>query len=139
MLAPHVMKGDEVSSSNWWVGTLMNKSAEDWMAYWTGGQGVAVMTAMEDSGVLCSLSRLAKIGRVDFNRVMVLRTASNYSVPGKGDTAADLVAVDGSNNLSAFVPALEAALRVGSIVVDQLASHWALYESRPPSAIETRK
>jgi hypothetical protein len=28
---------------------------------------------------------------------------------------------------------------VGSIVVDQLASHWALYESRPPFAIEGRK
>ena len=138
MLPPHVIKGDEVSAMNWWVGTIMTKTAEDWMAYWTAGKGVMTTTAMEDSGVLNSLRMLAKTGRVDDRRVMVLRTASNYSSPGDNDTAAGLIAAESSDDtathLSAFIPSLEAAYRVGSVVVDELSSHWDRYRDHAPSA-----
>jgi len=137
-LPPHVMKGDEVSASNWWVGWRMNKTAEDWMRYWSGGQGVATTTAMEDHGVLRALQMLARGHWVDERRVLVLRTASNYSAPAKGQTAADLVAAESSDNsathLSAYMASLEAAYRVGSPVVDALSGHWARYADRLPGA-----
>lgn len=140
MRPPHVMKGDEVSANDWWVGTLMNRQAEDWMAYWTGGRGISVTTAMEDCGVIHSLQLLAQAKRVDAQRVLVLRTASDYSAPGKGQTAAELLAGEESNDsathLSAFIPSLEAAYRVGSRVVDTLSSNWAQYASQLPSAGE---
>jgi purine nucleoside permease len=108
------------------------------MAYWTGGKGVMATTAMEDSGILNSLSLLAKAGRVDDRRVLVLRTVSTYSTPGAGETAADFLrgesASDGASKLSAFVPALEAAYRVGSRVVDELAGHWDRYGDHAPGA-----
>jgi len=133
---PHVMKGDEVSANDWWVGALMNKAAEDWMAYWTGGKGVSVTTAMEDCGVIHSLQMLSQAKRVDAARVLVLRTAANYSSPAKGQTAADLIASESSSDsathLSAFIPSLEAAYRVGSPVVDALSSNWGRYATRPP-------
>jgi purine nucleoside permease len=133
---PRVVKGDEVSASNWWVGWRMNKTAEDWMRYWSGGKGTAVTTAMEDHGVLRSLQMLARGHLVDERRVLVLRTASNYSAPGKGQTAADLIAAESSDNsatqLSAYIPSLEAAYRVGSPVVDALSSHWDLYADHLP-------
>jgi purine nucleoside permease len=135
-LPPHVMKGDEISANNWWLGTLMNKSAEEWMTYWTEGKGKSVTTAMEDHGVLHSLQLLAKDRRVDPNRVLVLRTASNYSVPAQGQTAAQLLAsessTDTATHLSAFIPSLEAAYRVGSPVVKALSSEWNEYESKTP-------
>jgi purine nucleoside permease len=138
MRPPHVMKGDEVSANNWWVGTLMNKAAEDWMAYWTGGKGTAVTTAMEDCGVIHSLQLLSQDKRVDAARVLVLRTAANYSAPAKGRTAAELLASessgDSATHLSAFIPSLEAAYRVGSRVVDTLSSNWPRYASHLPSA-----
>jgi len=138
VLPPHVIKGDEVSAMDWWVGAIMTRTAEDWMAYWTGGKGVMTTTAMEDSGVLNSLRMLGKTGRVDGRRVMVLRTASNYSAPGDGDTAAGLIAAESSDDtathLSAFIPSLEAAYRVGSVVVDELSSHWDRYRDKAPSA-----
>lgn len=136
LLPPRVMKGDEVSASNWWVGWRMNKTAEDWMRYWSGGNGVAVTTAMEDHGVLRALQMLARAALVDERRVLVLRTASNYSAPAKGQTAADLIAAESSDNsatrLSAYLPALEAAYRVGSPVVNVLSSRWDLYADQLP-------
>jgi purine nucleoside permease len=35
---------------------------------------------MEDSGTMTSLMRLARIDKVDPNRVMVLRNVSNYTM-----------------------------------------------------------
>jgi len=138
MRPPHVIKGDEISANNWWVGALMNKAAEDWMTYWTGGKGVSVTTAMEDCGVIHSLQMLARSKLADADRVLVLRTASNYSVPSKGQTAAELIASESSSDsathLSAFIPSLEAAYRVGFPVVDALSSNWAHTASHPPSA-----
>jgi len=138
MLPPHVIKGDEVSAMAWWVGAVMTKTAEDWMAYWTNGKGVMATTAMEDSGVLRSLQMLGRTGRVDDARVMVLRTASDYSAPGDGQTAAGLVASESgggtATQLSAFIPSLEAAYRVGSVVVDELSGHWDHYRDHAPSA-----
>ena len=137
-LPPHVMKGDELSAMDWWVGARMTKIGEDWMAYWTGGKGVMATTAMEDSGILRSLQLLAKTGLVDDTRVLVLRTASDFSAPAKGQTAADLIAAevsdDTATHLSAFMPSLEAAYRVGSVVVDELATHWDRYRDHAPSA-----
>ncbi len=133
---PHVMKGDEISANNWWVGWLMTKTAENWMSYWTDGKGLAATTAMEDCGVLRSLQLLSQGGRVDDRRVLILRTASNYSAPGVGETAADLIASESSDSsatrLSAFLPSLEAAYRVGSVVVTTLSDGWDIYADHPP-------
>ena len=131
---PHVMRGDELSAMDWWLGRIMNKTAEDWMSYWTGGKGVSVTTAMEDTGALRSLQLLYQTGRVDPGRVMVLRTASNYSAQAAGQTAAELLASEQSSSLvSGYRPALEAAFRVGSPVVAELTAHWDRYKDRPPA------
>jgi purine nucleoside permease len=133
---PHVIKGDEISANNWWLGTLMNESASQWMSYWTEGRGKSVTTAMEDHGVIHSLQMLAKSHCVDADRVLVLRTAANYSVPAKGQSAAQLLASessdDSASHLSAFIPSLEAAFRVGSPVVNALTSDWTKYAAHMP-------
>jgi purine nucleoside permease len=135
---PHVMKGDEVSASDWWLGTFMNKSAEEWMTYWTGGKGTLVTSAMEDCGVIHSLQMLSQVKRVDADRLLILRTASDYTAPAVGETAAALLAsetsTDTATKLSAFIPSLEAAYRVGSPVVNELATHWERYAAQLPSA-----
>ncbi len=135
---PHVMKGDEISANDWWLGALMNKSAEEWMDYWTGGKGVAVTTAMEDHGIILALQRLSQAKLVDAERVLVLRGASNFSAPHPGQTAAALLASESSNDsathLSAFLPSLEAVYRTGSPVVQALLSNWKQYSKRLPSA-----
>jgi purine nucleoside permease len=131
---PFVLKGDEVSASDWWLGERMNTLAQQWMAYWSRGKGRAVTTALEDCGILTSLTQLSRTHRVRFDRVLVLRTGSDYTVPAAGQTAAQLLSSEAAEDavLSAFMPALESAYRVGSPVVNEIVNNWAKYAEHNP-------
>ncbi len=130
--APFVMKGDTLSSGTFWHGKLLDEWASDWVRYHTGGKGDFVTTAMEDTGTLQSLTLLAKANRVDVRRVLVLRTASNYDQPPPGVTAAENLARTKLGSYSAYVPALEAAWRVGNTVVETLLRNWSKYRETIP-------
>jgi purine nucleoside permease len=130
---PFVLKGDTLSASTFWHGKLLDQWANDWVRYHTGGQGNFVTAGMEDSGTLQSLTFLAKAGRVDLNRVLVLRTASNFDQPQPGLTAAEGLARNTSGRYTAYLPALEAAWRVGHVVVANLLGNWAKYRDRIPA------
>ena len=105
------MKGDTLSSGTFWHGKLLNDWATDWVAYHTGGKGEFVTTAMEDTGTMQSLTLLAKAGRVDLNRVLVLRTASNYDMPPEGVTPAENLARLKLGAYTAYLPSLEGRSR----------------------------
>jgi len=66
---------------------------------------------------------------VDFNRVLVLRTVSNYDREPPGTSAADSLQTMIAGNYSAYFPALEAAQLVGDKVVRELITHWAEREA----------
>jgi purine nucleoside permease len=117
-----------------WHGKLLDEWANEWVKYHTSGSGNFVTSGMEDTGTLQSLTFLSKAGRVDLNRVLVLRTASNYDQPQPGESAADSLAETKLGKYSAYYPALEAAYRVGHAVVDELVLHWDRYRDRPPGA-----
>lgn len=68
-------------------------------------------------------------GYLDFDRVLVLRTASNYSMPPNGESVLKTIG-DESTGTNA---ALEAAYRVGSVVADELLKHWDRYENTIPA------
>jgi purine nucleoside permease len=131
---PFVTLGDEISSSTYWHGKLMDAWAAEWVRYFSGGKGVFVTTAMEDTGTLQSLTYLAHAGRVDLNRVMVLRTVSNYDRQPQGLTASESLARQRIGAYAAYLPALEAAYRVGHAVVNELLTHWQTYEATIPKA-----
>ena len=130
---PFVMKGDTLSSGTFWHGKLLNEWAVDWVRYHTGGKGDFVTTAMEDTGTLQSLTFLARAGRADLNRVLVLRTASNFDLPPPGITAAENLARTELGRYSAYLPALEAAWRVGNTVVEYLVRNWRNYREITPA------
>lgn len=125
--APFVTIGDEVSASRYWHGKLEDQWAAEWMRYFTGGKGELATAAMEDSGTLQSLTFLASGGRVDWSRILVLRTVSNYDRQPRGMTAADSLARQRVGTYSAYLPALEAAYDVGHAVVHELLTNWDKY------------
>ena len=129
---PFVLKGDTLSAGTFWHGRLMSEWANGWVAYHTGGKGNYVTCAMEDTGTLQSLTFLAKAGRVDIRRVLVLRAASNFDQQRPGLSAADSLAETKIGKYGAYLPSLEAAFRVGRVVVDELAAHWSQYRDRLP-------
>jgi purine nucleoside permease len=128
---PFVMTGSEVSGQSWWSGWLGNRHAQRWTDYWTGGKGRFVMSAMEDSGIVRALQMLGRMGRADPQRLMILRTASDYTAPPTGMTAADYVAAV-QKDIPATREALAAAYAVGLPVVTEITTHWAQYEKAPP-------
>ena len=129
--APSVVKGDTLSAMTFWHGKLLNDWATQWVKYWTGGKGQFVTSAMEDTGTLQALTFLDQAGRADLDRVMVLRTTSNFAMQHPGQTAAESMMQEGKG-YSAFIPSLDAAYLVGSKVVNELTEHWAKYEAVVP-------
>lgn len=130
---PFVMKGGDLCGMTFWHGRLLTDWANQWMRFWTHGQSNFVMTAMEDSGTLVSLNYLSRAQRVDKDRVLVLRTASNYSMPPPGVTAAQNLQKE-NEGYSGLDASVESAYRVGSVVVEELVKGWSHYRSHPPSA-----
>jgi purine nucleoside permease len=128
--SPFVAIGDEVSSSRYWHGTLFDAWAAEWMRYFTGGQGEFSTTAMEDTGTLQSLEFLARANRVDAQRILVLRTVSNYDRQPRGMTAAESLATQRIGKYSGYLPSLEAAYTVGHVVVQELLTHWPQYANK---------
>jgi purine nucleoside permease len=124
---PQVVMGDEVSGSTYWHGKLSDAWASEWLRYFTGGEGKFATTAMEDTGTLQSLEYLARAGRVDKSRVMVLRTVSNYDRQPRDMDAAASLASQRIGTYSAYLPSLEAAYVVGHTVVNELLTHWPKY------------
>ncbi len=124
---PFVSMGDEVSSSTYWHGRLFDAWATEWMSYFTGGEGEFVTTAMEDTGTLQALKNLANAGRMDWNRILVLRAVSNFDQQPRGMSAADSLAAQRTSQFGAYLPSLEAAYTVGHAVVRELLSHWPQY------------
>lgn len=131
---PFVLKGDDLSGSTFWHGKLLSEWANDWVKYHTDGKGNYVTTAMEDTGILQALTFLSKAKRADLNRVLVLRTASDFDQPRPGMTAAQSLALTKIGKYTGYRPALEAAWRVGNTVVATLVANWSEYSDRIPAS-----
>ncbi len=131
---PFVLKGDNLAGMTYWHGKLLNDWANDWTQYWTDDKGEFVSSAMEDTGSFQSLTYLSPTGKVDMNRVMVLRTASNYTMQSPGITAAEsLLGEHGEEGYSGLTASVEAAYQVGSKVVDEIVTHWDVYKDKVPA------
>ncbi len=130
---PFVLKGDTLAAMTFWHGKILNEWASRWVEYWTDGKGRFVTSAMEDTGTFQSLTYLHASGKVDKERVMVLRTASNYTMQPPGMTAAEHLLKENAG-YAGLDASVEAAYRVGSVVVDEIVAKWAIYREHTPPA-----
>jgi len=126
---PGVYLGDAIGTARFWHGERRTAWARDWVKLWTDGEGQLAMSDCEDHQVMDALDLLSPSGRVDRRRVLVLRTASNYSSAPPGSNAVFDFA---SGGLEAGV---EAAYRVGSPVVKALVAGWGEYADNIPKAV----
>ena len=126
---PAVVMGDEVSGSTYWHGKLSDAWAAEWMRYFTDGKGEFATTAMEDTGTLQSLRGLANAGRVDWNRILVLRTVSNFDQQPRGMSASESLSHQRIGSYSAYLPSLESAYTVGHVIVREVMGNWSKYRS----------
>jgi purine nucleoside permease len=130
--APFVLEGDDLATDTFWHGDLLNAWAENWITYWTAGQGSFVMGEFEDTGVAQALQFLSQVHRADPNRLLVLRGGSNYTVQPKGQSPAQFLKGENFSGLSSLQEALSDLYQVGRIVVVELSHNWATYENQTP-------
>lgn len=127
---PFVLLGVSFSSDFFWHGPVMTRYAEDWVRLYTGGKGIFAMTEMEDAGFMGAIGRLSAMHKVDANRVMVLRTGSNYSMPPPGESSVKSV----TSPHQGMRVALESAWLCGSTVLHKILDNWSVTYGTVPAA-----
>jgi purine nucleoside permease len=132
---PLIFQGDVLAAGTFWIGSLLNTWAENWVNYWSDGRASFAMSAEEDSAHLQALTFLSQAKMVDINRVMVMRSASDFTAPPPGQTAAQLLAADEDHTAPSAVPeSMNSAFEVGSVVVNELVRNWSSYRDHIPGA-----
>ncbi|WP_211299449.1 purine-nucleoside phosphorylase [Pukyongiella litopenaei] len=127
--APAVSLCDTVSADTYWHGRIIAQEMESRVAALTDGKGVYCTSQMEDNATLTALQRAARAGRVDFDRIAVLRTASNFDRQADGQGAADSLGADSGG----FGPATENAFRVGNGLAQAIIENWDSWKDGVPA------
>ncbi|WP_086933561.1 purine-nucleoside phosphorylase [Agarilytica rhodophyticola] len=126
---PFITLGETLSSSTYWHGKHMNQWANDWVKLYAGKDANFMTTNMEDSGTLTALSRLARQNIIDYKRIMILRTVSNYSMAPKDKPTSWSVTAPYADEGR---PALETAYTIGSSIIKKIVTNWNTYQSEVP-------
>lgn len=127
--APVTKICDTVSMDTYWHGSMIAEGIEEWSKAVTDGAADYCTTQMEDNATLTALRRGADAGLLDFDRIAVLRTASNFDREAPGQTpVASLGAKSGG-----FGPATTNAYRVGSAFADAVIADWPAWSEGLPA------
>ena len=123
---PSVFAGDTASSDNWFSGPTLGEAFANYTTLVTNGTGRYCMTAQEDNGSLEALLRADLAGRVDFSRVILMRTASDFDRPPPGVSPEQNLLYENSGGLELSYDNMYSA---GIEIVNDIREHWAdLYE-----------
>lgn len=128
--APFVSICDTVSADTYWHGELIAQDMSDIVERLTDGEGTYCTTQMEDNATLTALQRGAHAGLLDFSRVAVLRTASNFDRAAPGQTTPESLAAESGG----FGPATENAYRVGRAFADTVIGNWERWSEGVPTS-----
>ena len=130
---PFVLRGDQLAAMTFWHGNILNDWANRWVDYWSKGEGEFVSSAMEDTGTFQSLDYLDRGGYVDKDRLLVIRTASNFTIPAPNVSAVDNLLNEQHGGYTGLEVALENGYIVGSKIIDELLTDWQIYKNNIPS------
>ncbi len=130
--APGVVACDTLSSDTWWAGGRLGEHARHWTELLTQGVGVYCTTQQEDNATLNVLTRGAGAGLLDFKRVAVLRSGSDFDRPYPGQSVlaslhAQLALADGGRI------AADNLVHAGLPLVQAIVAHWALWQNGVPA------
>jgi purine nucleoside permease len=122
-MKPFVTLGDNVAGSTFFYGKISSEWAEWWVKKWTNDKGTYYVTNMEDNGTLTAFKRLSDANIISYNRIMLLRTASNFDQQYPGKSAKESI----HDSFSGFPIAIENAYRVGSVVAHDIINNWTTW------------
>lgn len=118
---PTIVECDVATSDVYYSGAILSTAFGNYTTLLTNGSGVYCTTAQEDNATLEVLLRAAVHKLVDFSRIIVMRTASDFDRPFPGEAATTnlLYAEQG-----AFEPAIQNIYLAGIEVVQGILKGW---------------
>ncbi|EME87769.1 uncharacterized protein MYCFIDRAFT_126171 [Pseudocercospora fijiensis CIRAD86] len=118
---PCVVECDVATSDVYYSGSLLSTALGNFTTLLTNGSGIYCTTAQEDNATLEVLLRAAVDKLVDYSRIIVMRTASDFDRPYPGEAA--------TTNLfwadqGAFKPAVQNIYLAGIKVAEGILDGW---------------
>ncbi|KAK0344278.1 hypothetical protein LTR59_013827 [Friedmanniomyces endolithicus] len=119
--APSVVECDVATSDVYFSGNILSTAFGNYTTLVTNGSGVYCMTAQEDNGTGEALLRAAIQKLVDFSRIILMRTASDFDRPYPGEAATTNLFFA---NQGGFEPALQNIYLAGREVIAGIMDGW---------------
>ncbi|WEJ93314.1 hypothetical protein PSN45_000777 [Yamadazyma tenuis] len=119
---PTVMACDVTTSDNYFFGHRMSDFFMDYTSMVTNNTAYYCSSAQEENGTLESLLRMAKSHRVSFDRIIVMRSISNFVKPPP--SVDDSVDFFNNFNKGGFQLALDNLFLGGYPVVEDIVENW---------------
>jgi purine nucleoside permease len=126
--SPQVTICDTISSDTWWHGARLGAAMEAYAKLITDGEADPCTTQQEDNATLTALERGAEANLVDFNRIAILRAASNFDREAPGQSAADSLRARSGG----YLPSVTNAYRVCAKLAHAIVADWATWRAGPP-------
>ncbi|KAJ6454176.1 purine nucleoside permease [Mycena sanguinolenta] len=117
---PSVILCDTATSDTFWDGDLLGDAFENTTKVFTNGAGVYCTTQQEDNATLNALLRGALTKLVDFSRIIVMRSASDYDRQAPGMTVLEQLL----GPTPGFEPSLLNLHLAGVKVVQMIVNEW---------------
>jgi purine nucleoside permease len=119
---PGVYECDVATSDVYYSGTTLGQAFSNYTRLVTNNSGVYCATAQEDNATLEALLRAAVERLVDFSRIIVMRTISDFDRPWPGEEAT--VNLFDSSIQGAFEPAIQNIYLAGVKIVEGIIDGW---------------
>ncbi|KAK5133853.1 hypothetical protein LTR08_007184 [Meristemomyces frigidus] len=119
--SPAVIECDVATSDNYFSGKILGEAFGNYTTLVTNGSGVYCSTAQEDNATLEAMLRAAVDKLVDFGRIIIMRTASDFDRPYPGEAATTNLLY---SNQGAFEPAIQNIYLAGIKVVEGILDGW---------------
>jgi len=120
---PTVIQCDSVSIDTYWHGSILSQRANDWAKLLTNNASNYCLTDEEDAATMTALKRGADAELLDFDRVAVLRTASNFDQPYPGQPGGAYGSLTSTSG--GFLPSCDNAYLVGSTLAHDIINNWS--------------
>ncbi|KAL2061169.1 hypothetical protein VTL71DRAFT_7442 [Oculimacula yallundae] len=118
---PAVIKCDTTTSDVYYSGTMLGEAFENTTRLFTNGSGVYCMTAQEDNATLEAMIRAAVHNTIDFARIIIMRTASDFDRPYPGSSPQFNLFY---STQGAFEPAVANIYLAGTPVIKGILTSW---------------
>ena len=118
---PSVVGCDVATSDVYFSGDILSEAFENTTTLFTNGSGIYCTTAQEDNATLEAMVRAAASKRVDYSRIIVMRTVSDFDRPYPGESAFYNLRVATTGGFDISISNIYLA---GIKVVEGILTHW---------------